>query len=138
MKQRNLTLAVTASGMLLVLLAAYGLDRWVGQARAEAAASFRMAPAVRTAVLANLVLALLWLMLAWFAWVTRRHSRLPAFLYLLIGTVILALPVTAVGGQLPVSLFSLTGPASSVGMTGALLTAIGIGLLSAIVFKDKS
>lgn len=120
---------VAIAGMLLVLPVAYGLDRWLEQVEAEATRTFVMAPVVETAVLANLILAALWLGLAWAALATLGRSRLLPLLYLVVGGLVVGAPITAVRGWLPGAFLNITGPASRLGMTGAFLVAIGIGLL---------
>lgn len=85
-------------GMLLVLSAAVGLDRWLGATQAKAGRSFNLTPVVTTAVLANLMLVFLWLGLLWLALIQPQPNGLVATLYLTVGGLLTLSPIMAAKG----------------------------------------
>jgi len=100
-------------GMVIALLASFGLGRWLDIAQKQAAASFEFAPFFWGALLTNLLIALIWFVLTWWVVFKVKGSRLVAASYILAWLLTMLLPVvqwTAPEAIGSLSLMEITSP----------------------------
>ena len=90
-------------GMGFTLFVAYGLDRWVQSTRERAFASFSHADYFINSIIADLLLAILSLFLAWIVLFRGQKSYLVAGIYLAIGAAITIVPfyLASTPGEFP-------------------------------------
>jgi hypothetical protein len=80
-------------GLLVVFGLAYGLDFWVNTLRETGFRTFQMVPYIRGSILANIVISLALIALAWHALFRGQRNVIVAVIFLLAGTMVTLLPI---------------------------------------------
>ncbi len=88
---------ISITEMILTLVLAWGLDMWVNLLRKQALVGFKFTPYVWGIAAANLIIAGLWVYLAWVLLIRMPGSRWVSAVYLIAGllvTILVALQLT--------------------------------------------
>jgi hypothetical protein len=134
-------------GLMVVFGLAYGLDFWVNTLRETGFRTFQIAPYIQGSILANVVISLAVMVLAWRVLFRERRSQLVAVIFLLVGLMVTLLPVILL--NIPQSSPILSDPEfrilrvsflysstiSRLQLAGALV--VSIGLLGLLPVKSK-
>jgi hypothetical protein len=116
-------------GLLATFALAYGCDRWVEAVRAQATQSTTIASFLWRAGVANLLLASVLLLLAWFVSFRAGVSKLIPSVFILIGLVVsfaVAIEASVSSTLPPLGIIEYLTPNSHVLYTAAFVAVIGI------------
>jgi hypothetical protein len=97
-------------GMMAALVVAYRLDRWLIQARKEAAETFILFPVLWEKLAANLIAAAMVMLLAWFVLIRLERSISLTIIFLIAGLGVMLYPMTNLVLDIPMFSFLARSP----------------------------
>jgi hypothetical protein len=123
------------AGMLVTFSIAHSLDRWIEGLRADAAQSFDFLPVAANLAVANLILAVCLIVLAWL--VSQRPTTwLIGLIYIVAGLLVTLGPAVALARPAlrpSLAVFATVSPISRVEIAAAFIAVIGVyGVLMSV------
>jgi hypothetical protein len=121
--------AISLAGLTAVLLMAYGFERWSLLLRQRGADTLTLTPFLWLASIANLLLAVALLLLAWFVTNRANRSRFVSLIFIVVGLLITfatAITFSATSRLLPLGIMEYLTPNSRVVYAAAIIAATGI------------
>ena len=109
-RNRILNETIAILGMIAALVIAYRLDRWLIQARKEAAQTFIFYPVLWGSLAANLIAAAILLLLAWFVFTRLERSISLTIIFLIAGLGVMIYPITNLVWDIPMFSFLARSP----------------------------
>ncbi len=125
-----MTNAMALIGLVIVFILAYGFDLWIAALQRTATTTFAIAPFLWLSSIANLILAGVLLLLAWFVNMRAANRRLIAVIFVIVGLLVTfasALTFTTLSTLPPLGIAEFLTPNSRVSFVAAFIVVVGIG-----------
>ena len=123
---------VSFAGLVITFFGAFACDRWIELLRIETTQSFVIGPYLWMAGIANLLLAVLLIALAWFVIFRSGRSILVSSVFVVVGLVLTfatAIDITFTSSLPPLGIYNYLLPTSHVLCAAAIVAVIGIASL---------